>query len=99
MLLHIRARAEQALLFSGPQANAHGAAQPHAGGLEDAHGFQHHTGARAVVGGARSGVPGIEVRANHHDFVGLGFIGAGHFANDVERVQVIFIKLVLNVGL
>ena len=99
MLLHISARTEQALLFAGPQADAHGTAQPNAGGFENTHGFQHYTGACTVIRGAGPRVPGIKVRANHHDFVGFGFVGARNFTDDVEGIQVVFVKLVLNVRL
>src|SRR4029077_12960485 len=99
MLLDVGARAEQTLFFAGPQADADGAAHLEAGGLEDADGLEHHGGACAIVSGAGSGVPGIEVRAEHDDFVGFGFVGAGNFADDVEGVQIVVVELVLNIEL
>ncbi len=97
VLLHVGARAEETLFFAGPEADADGAAHLEAGGFEDADGFQHDCGASAVVGGACAGLPGIEVAAKHDDFVGLGLIGAGNFADDVERIQVVVVELVLDI--
>ena len=97
MLLDVGAGAEEALLFAGPEADADGAAHFEAGGFQDANGFEHDGGAGAVVGGASAGVPGIEVRAEHDDLVGFGFIGAGDFADDVEGIQIVVVELVLDV--
>src|SRR5262249_58629099 len=99
MLLHVRARTEQALLFAGPQADAHSAAKLDTSGFEDAHRFEHHSGTCAVVSGTCSRVPGIEVRADHHNLISLSFFRAGDLADDVEGIQVVIVKLVLNISL
>src|ERR1700722_5279967 len=97
VLLDVGAGAEQALLFTSPEPDADGAAHLYTGGFENADGFKHDGGAGAVVGGACAGLPRIEVAAQHDDFVGLGFIGAGDFADDIERVEIFVVELVLDV--
>ncbi|MNV18547.1 hypothetical protein D3C71_1093770 [compost metagenome] len=67
----MRLRADQALFFAAPQRHADGALGLGAHGLEDAHGFHHHRHAGRVVGRTGAGVPGIHVRAEHDDLVGL----------------------------
>src|SRR6266700_6452530 len=99
MLLDVSAGAEQALLFAGPQTDAHGTAHLEAGGLENADSFEHYGGTCAVVGGAGSRVPRIEVSAKHDDLVGLGFVRAGDFADDVEGIQIVVVELVLDIEL
>ena len=99
MLLNIGPGTEQALLFAGPKADADCATHLDAGGFKDADGFEHDGRAGAVVGSASSCVPGIEMRTKHDDFVGLGFVGAGDFADDVEGVGVVIVELVLDVDL
>src|SRR5438034_8240732 len=42
-------------------------------------------------------MPGIEVCAEHDEFV--GFVGSRNFAGDVERIQVIIVELVLDIHL
>ena len=64
-------------------------------GFQDPHRFQHHRTSGRIVCSACSGVPRIEVRTEHHDF-GC-FVGAGNFANDVERIQILVVELVLDV--
>jgi len=39
------------------------------------------------------------VRAEHDDLVGFGFVVAGYFANDVERIQIVVVELVLDIEL
>ena len=97
VLLHVRLRAQQALLLAGPQRQADGAAQPQAGGLEDAHRLHHRRRSGGVVGGAGARVPGVEVRAEHHHFGGL--VGAGQLGDDVERVERVADEAVLHVQL
>ena len=96
MRRHVFARADQPLLFTGPQADPHRAAQLDAGRLEDAHRLEHRRRARGVVGRAGRRVPRVEVRAEHHEFVRL--VGAGDFADDVEHRRVVG-EGVLDVGL
>src|SRR5258708_8884890 len=77
MLLDVGARAEQALLFAGPEANANGAAHLEAGGLEDADSFEHYGGTCPVVGGAGSRAPRIEVTANPDILAALPHLPSG----------------------
>src|SRR5260370_42344924 len=56
-------------------------------------------GPRAVVSGSGSGMPGIEVRAEHNDFVGFGFVCAGDFADDIEGIQIVIVEPVLDIEL
>ena len=60
--------------------------------FQDAHGFHHDDGAGAVVGGAGAGVPGVEVRAEHDDFIFL--VGAGNFGDGVVLHGVIVVESV-----
>src|SRR6185369_10995431 len=54
---------------------------------QDAHDFNHHRGARAVVRRSRSGVPGVEMSADHDDLTVLCSC-AGDLANDVHPVDI-----------
>ena len=42
-------------------------------------------------------VPRVEVRADHHDFVGL--VGAGNFGDDVEAVRIAVVEHVVDLHL
>ena len=86
VFLHVGARAEESLFLAAPQADAHGAVELQVERLQDAHHLDHDGAAGAVVGGAGAGVPGIEVRADHHDLVLL--VAAGNLADDVQAVDV-----------
>src|SRR5271155_3164957 len=68
MLLHVGERAEKAFFFAAPQRDANGAARLDVQCGEDAHRFEHHRGADAVVRGAGGVVPGIVMSAEHDDF-------------------------------
>ena len=84
VLLYVRPRAEQSLFFAGPERHANGASRLRAHRFQDAHGFERHGHARRVVAGVRAGVPGVEVRADHHDFVLE--VAAGDLAHEVHRL-------------
>jgi hypothetical protein len=71
MLLHVALRSEQAFFLAAPQADANGAARLDVQRFQDAHGFHHDDGAGAVVGCARARVPGVEMGAEHHEFIFL----------------------------
>ncbi len=58
--------------------------------FQDANGFHHDDGSGAVVGGAGAGVPGIEVSAEHDDFIFL--VGAGNFGDGVVLHGVIVVE-------
>ena len=92
MLFDITLRAEQAFFFAAPQADADGAAGLDVERFQNAHGFHHDDGACAVVGRARAGVPGIEVRAEHDDFIFL--VGAGNFGDGVVLHGVVVVESV-----
>ncbi len=97
MLFDVALRAEEAFFFTAPQADADGAAGHDADGFQDADGFHHDDGAGAVVGGAGAGVPGIEVGAEHDDFIFL--VGAGDFGDGVVLHEVIVVESVDDVEL
>ena len=80
---HVARRANQPLLLTRPEPDADRAAQLHAADLQDAHRLEHRRRSRGVVGGARGGVPRVEVRAEHHDLIGL--VGAANLAHHVEH--------------
>ncbi len=97
VLLHVELRAEQALLFARPQADANRAARLGVDSFQNAHGFHHHDGSRSVVGGAGTGVPRVEMGADHHDFVFL--VGAGNFGDGVVLHGVVVVEGVRDVQL
>ena len=97
MLCDVGARAENALLLAGPQRETHGTPQPKMRCLQNAHGFEHDGRAGCIVRRARSGVPRIEMRAEHDKLVSL--VGSGNLANDVERIQIVIVKLVFDIHL
>ena len=99
VLLHVALGTEKALFFAGPKSDADGAARFDLQSGEDAHDFHGHDGARAVVGGACRGNPGIEMAAEHDDFVFQLGIGAGNFGDGVEAVFVIAGELGFDVHL
>ena len=69
VLVDVRARAVEALLLAGPEADADRAARLHVQGLQDPHDFHRDDRAGAVVRRARAAVPRVEVGADHHDLV------------------------------
>src|SRR5208282_2573376 len=85
MRLHISPGALQALLFAAKQNEADGAAREQAAGLDGAGRFDDHRSVAAVVQRAGAEFPGIEMRTEDYDFVGL-FVAAD-FADHVELVR------------
>ena len=75
------------MLFAAPQSDAHGAIHPKVESLEDAHHLHHHRAAASIIGGAGSAVPGIKVRADHHQFVALR--AARDFTHEVQAIDVL----------
>ena len=65
------------------------------GSFQNAHRFHHHRAAGRVVGGAGAAGPGIEMRAEHDDFVFL--VAARQLGDHVEGVLVVVVKLVLDI--
>ena len=90
MMLDVTLRAEQAFFFAAPQADADGAARLDVERFQDADGFHHDDGAGAVVGGSGAGVPGVEVRAQHDDFIFL--VGAGNFGDGVVLHGIVVVE-------
>src|SRR6266851_1116297 len=72
---------QQALLFAAEEDEANGAAWDKPRGFDGARGFNHQRGVAAVVQRARAQIPGIEMRAENHRFV--GFFATANLANDV----------------
>jgi hypothetical protein len=92
MMFDVTLRAEQPFFFAAPQADADGAAGLDVERFQDAHGFHHDDGSGAVVGGSGAGVPGIEMRAQHHDFIFL--VGAGDFGDGVVLHGIVVVESV-----
>src|SRR5207245_9857295 len=67
VLLYVRLRSEQALLLTGPQADAHGPAELHAALLQDPHRFEHDRRPRCIVRRAGAALPGIAMHAEHDE--------------------------------
>ncbi len=97
MLHDVGARPEHSFFLAGPQRETHRAPHLRITRFQYAHRFHHHCGAGGVVGGAGAARPGIEMRAKHHDFIGL--VRARNFRDDVERIQVVVVILVRDVDL
>ena len=72
-------RAQQAFFFAAPQRDANGAARLNADGFENAHRLHDDRAAGGVIGSARAGVPGVKVRAEHHELVFL--VAAGNLGD------------------
>ena len=85
MRLHVGPRAEHALLFAAEQNEADGAARQQSAGFDGARGFDHQRGVAAVVQRAGAEFPGIQMRAENDDFVGL-FVAA-NFADHIELLH------------
>ena len=77
MLPRPGARAEESFFLAAPEGDANRAARLHADGFENSHHLEHHRRAVGVVGGAKRGVPRIDVRAGHHDLIAQPRIGPG----------------------
>ena len=86
MLFHISARSEKTLFLAAPQADPHRTIEFQIEGLENSHHLDHHGAARAVVRCARAGMPGIEVRADHHDLIFL--VAPRYLADDVQSIHI-----------
>ena len=76
-------RAIEALLLAAPVTHQYGAARIGIDQPQDAHRFQHGDRAGAVVRGAGSAVPRVEVRREHHVLVGE--LTALDFADALEH--------------
>ena len=81
VLLHVRLRAEHALLLAAPQRDANGPPRRDADRLQNPRRLHHRRAANRVVGRAGRRVPRVEVAAEHHDFVLL--VGAGNLRDRV----------------
>ena len=86
MLLHVRAGAEQSLLFAAPQRDTNGSARLDARRLENPRRFHHRGASGGVVSGAGRVRMRIEVGAEDHDF--RREIGARQIGDRVESVHV-----------
>src|SRR5262249_24601703 len=81
MLVDVSARSDQSLLFAAPQSDADRAARLDAERLNDPHDLHRDSRSRAIVRGAGSRMPRIEMAADHHDLVLQ--IGAGDFGDHI----------------
>src|SRR5450432_471559 len=97
VFLDVAEGAELTLLFAGPQADANGAARLDVQRGENAHHLHGHDGASAVVGRASGGSPGIEMAADHDEFVFEFGIGAGNFGDGIEAVLVVACEFAVDV--
>ena len=97
VLRHVRLRSEQTLLFAAPQRDAHGPIHFQIQALENPHRFDGYRRAGGIVGGAGTAVPGIQMRAQHHDFVLLA--ASFDLADHVERIGGRIDELRLNIEL
>ena len=84
VLFDVSAGAEQALFFAGKQNKADGAFGRRTFGQLPG-GFQHHGDALAVVQGPLPQVPRIQMRPQHHDFIGM--FRSADFAHGVVNGQ------------
>src|SRR4029077_17585693 len=69
VLIAIGDAAAPAVLLVGPEHAADGAARPQVELLHDAQRLPRHHAAPAIVGGARTDVPRVEMAADDNDFV------------------------------
>src|SRR5262245_34585267 len=97
VLRYISTRAEEAFFFSRPKPKPDCSPHFESCGFQDAHGFHDDCGACRIVRRARAGVPGIEVRSEHHEFV--GFIRSRDLCDDVEGIEILIEEFILDVHL
>src|SRR5262245_66508364 len=95
MIANISFGSEESLFLAGPERDTNSPPKRQAGSLQDSHGLEHDCGSHGIVGGARAGMPRVEVGADHHNLV--GFIAATNLSDDVEGVQIVVVKLVLDI--
>ncbi len=88
MVLHVVARAVQALLLLAPQGNANRAAGLYAGRFQDAHGFHHHGAAGRVISSAGGSMPGVQMPPKHYHFAFQLAVGAGNFGYYIVAFQI-----------
>ena len=86
MLLHVGPGSEYALLLAAPERDPDGPVHFQTQGLQDPYNLKHHSAAGAVVGSSCPGVPGIQMRADHDDFV--GFRGAWNLPDYVRGIHI-----------
>src|SRR5262245_38627970 len=91
MHVDVGARADKPLLFAAPQPDAYRPARLDAQRLNDADDLHRDSRSRAVVRGAGSRMPRIEMSPDHHDLVFE--IRAGNFGDHVVAHQILVVKL------
>ena len=97
MLRDIPLRAKQALFLAAPQADANRAAWLQVQSLKNANCLHHHEGSGSIVSCSRAAVPGVEMSAEHHQFILL--VCARNLGDGVVLRVRIVIKIVLYVQL
>ena len=83
MMRCVGARTEQSLLFSGEKDETNGPARQDFGGFDRPKRIDDKRGIAAVVERAGAEIPGIEMRADDHELVGL--FHAAEFGNHIGR--------------
>src|SRR4051812_30247440 len=83
MLRDPRLRSVQSLLLATPEREANRAPRASAHRLEYARGFEDGRRAVGIVGRAGSGVPGVQVSADHHDLVLQSRIGTWNLRDHI----------------
>src|ERR1700722_4212293 len=95
VILYVTLRAQQAFFFTAPQAYADRTPGFEVKRFQDANRFHHDDCSGAVIGGARTCVPGIEMRAQHYEFIFL--VGARNFGNGVVLHSIVVVESTGNV--
>ena len=98
MLLRVRLRAKEPLLFSAPDGRADGATRRDPQRLQDAHRLDQLGHGIRIVARAGGGVPRVDVRAQEHDLVADARIRTGKLGDDVVPVGVGRVVTRLHVG-
>src|SRR5262245_57519929 len=81
MFPYVGSRSVESLLFTGPESQPDGAIHFQVQSFEDPQGFQDYRAADAVIRGAGTGMPGVQVPAQHHNFIWL--LCPGYLGDDV----------------
>ncbi|OQA33555.1 MAG: hypothetical protein BWY56_02029 [Acidobacteria bacterium ADurb.Bin340] len=95
--LHVGLAAQEALLLAVEEHDPHGALGLGAGGFQEAQHLHHHGAVGGIVRGAGGGVPGIQVGAQQHHFLGL--LGPREFGHHIQALGELGVHAVADVQL